>query len=228
LRKSLYDLCMAILIRKHGERWERAEEVIYADEAQLQKMLYDSPELIPTKLENQVAVFTKESGLPGSGFTDLLVVPKRHGQLNQPQETQPAKRSLTFEEVLENCPNDHSRTLLAVLGRLWDAAKNYVKPGTVGASFQAQIGTKSQPIFWAYPNSGLHCAFGELSKRGAPADALESYRNSVSKLPGFISEEILRRSEPITTFSRTTEAAMSTFVEHSRAFVDAWRRSTTS
>jgi RecB family endonuclease NucS len=74
LRKSLYDLCMAILIRKHGARWERAEEVIYADEAQLQKMLYDSPELIPTKLESQVAVFTKESGLPGSGFTDLLGV----------------------------------------------------------------------------------------------------------------------------------------------------------
>jgi len=62
------------MIRRHGGRWEKAEEVIYADEAQLQKMLYDSPELIPTKMNNQAAVFTKESGLPGSGFTDLIGV----------------------------------------------------------------------------------------------------------------------------------------------------------
>ena len=347
---------MAILIRKQGESWERAEEVIYTNEAQLQKMLYDSPELIPTELEKQVAVFTKESGLPGSGFTDLIgvdaqgnvllvetklarnreirrevigqvleyaaylwgmkfeqfddffkrsegkslvelltekdsnidkeqvranvesnlnlgvfrliigvdsinpelekiiayvsrhgglqlealelelyrqggieiLVPKRHGQLNQPQEAEPPKRVLTFEEVLENCPDDHSRKLLALLGSLWDAGGNYVKPGTVGASFQAQIGTKSQPIFWAYPNSGLHGAFAELSRRGAPADALESYRNFVSTLPGFTREEVLTRPEPITRFSGTTETAISTFVEYSRAFVDAWRGSTTA
>jgi len=70
----LYHRYMAIMIRRHGGRWEKAEEVIYADEAQLQKMLYDSPELIPTKMNNQAAVFTKESGLPGSGFTDLIGV----------------------------------------------------------------------------------------------------------------------------------------------------------
>src|SRR5690348_8988302 len=65
---------MAIVIRKQGEKWEKAEKVIFADEAQLQKMLYDSPELIPTRVENQSAVFTREAGLPGSGFTDLIGV----------------------------------------------------------------------------------------------------------------------------------------------------------
>jgi hypothetical protein len=43
-------------------------------EAQLQKLLYHSPEFNPTKTEDQAAVFTREAGLPGSGFTDLVGV----------------------------------------------------------------------------------------------------------------------------------------------------------
>jgi RecB family endonuclease NucS len=65
---------MAIVIRKQGGKWEKTEKVIFADEAQLQKLLYQSPELIPTKTEDQAAVFTREAGLPGSGFTDLVGV----------------------------------------------------------------------------------------------------------------------------------------------------------
>jgi hypothetical protein len=33
-----------------------------------------SPELIPTKTEDQQPNFTREAGLPGSGFTDLVGV----------------------------------------------------------------------------------------------------------------------------------------------------------
>ena len=50
-----YDLDMAIVIRKLGGKWEKTEKVIFADEAQLQRLLYESPELIPTKVEDQAA-----------------------------------------------------------------------------------------------------------------------------------------------------------------------------
>jgi RecB family endonuclease NucS len=53
-------LDMAIVIRKQGGKWEKTEKVIFADEAQLQKMLYE--------------IFTREAGLPDSGFTDLVGV----------------------------------------------------------------------------------------------------------------------------------------------------------
>ena len=72
LRSMILD--MAIVIRKQGGKWEKTDKVIFADEAQLQRLLYESPELIPTKVEDQAAVFTREAGLPGSGFTDLVGV----------------------------------------------------------------------------------------------------------------------------------------------------------
>ena len=37
-------------------------------------MLYDSPELIPIKNDDEAGVFIRETGLPGSGSTDLLGV----------------------------------------------------------------------------------------------------------------------------------------------------------
>jgi RecB family endonuclease NucS len=65
---------MAIVIRNDGGKWQKATKVEFTDEAQLQKLLYDSPELIPTYEEDQPAVFITEAGLPGSGYTDLLGV----------------------------------------------------------------------------------------------------------------------------------------------------------
>jgi len=66
---------MAILIRtKHG-KWEKVGESPFKDEAHLQQMLYESPELIRTSGEEKPPwVFIKEAGLPGSGSTDLLGV----------------------------------------------------------------------------------------------------------------------------------------------------------
>lgn len=350
-----YDLDMAIVIRKQGGRWEKTDKVIFADEAQLQKLLYESPELIPTKVDDQAAVFTREAGLPGSGFTDLvgvdaqgnilivetklarngeirrkvigqvleyaaylwgmsfdeldrfflnregksvlellaekspgidkdelkqsveqnlasgkfqliiavdtinpelekiiayvssrgtglqlealelelykqgqfeILVPQRYGQLNQPQESQAGKKILTFAEVVENCPDDHSRTLLRLLGELWEAAGNSVKPGTVGASFQAQIGSKSQPIFWAYPDC-LQNALSDISKRGAPPNLFENYRQAVAKFEGFNREDVLSKSQPMTKFSKLTEATLRAFVAESQTLVDGWRKSIT-
>jgi hypothetical protein len=344
---------MAIVIRKQGGKWERTDKVIFADEAQLQKLLYESPELIPTKVEDQAAVFTREAGLPGSGFTDLvgvdargnilvvetklarndeirrkvigqvleyaaylwgmsfdgldrfflnregkslldlliekdaaidkdwlrqnveqnlasgtfqliiavdainpelekiiayvssrgsglqlealelelykqgqveILVPQRYGQLNQPKESQSSKKILSFDEVVHNCSDDHSRNLLSLLGEMWKAADNYIKPGTVGASFQAQIGSKSQPIFWAYPDC-LQNALGDISKRGAPSIAFKSYRQAIAKLPGFNREEVLNKSQPMTKFSRLTEDAVKAFIAESQTLVDAWKKS---
>src|SRR5260370_5539561 len=64
---------MPILVRHKGEKWQRANDVEFADEAEHQKMLYEGPELVSPDDEH-AAVFIKEAGLPGSGYTDLLGV----------------------------------------------------------------------------------------------------------------------------------------------------------
>jgi hypothetical protein len=64
---------MPILVRRKGEKWERANDLEFADESQLQKMLYEAPELISAH-DGVPAVFIREAGLPGSGQTDLLGV----------------------------------------------------------------------------------------------------------------------------------------------------------
>ena len=64
---------MPILVRRKGEKWQRANDIEFADEGELQKMLYEGPELVSPHDQNP-AVFVKEAGLPGSGYTDLLGV----------------------------------------------------------------------------------------------------------------------------------------------------------
>jgi hypothetical protein len=344
---------MAIVIRSQGGKWEKTEKVTFADEAQLQKMLYESPELIPTKVEDQAAIFTREAGLPGSGFTDLvgvdaqgnilivetklarngeirrkvigqvleyaaylwgmsfddldhfflksekkslldllieknpaidkdqlkqnvevnlasgkfqliiavdtinpelekiiaymssrgnelqlealelelykqgqveILVPQRYGQFHQPQQLLSSKKILTFEEIIQNCPDDHSRNLLRLLGELWETVGNYVKPGTVGASFQAQIGGKSQPIFWAYPDA-LQNALSDILKRGAPSSEFQNYRQAIAKLPGFNREDVLSKSNPTTKLARLNEDTVKTFIAESQTLVNAWKMS---
>jgi hypothetical protein len=60
-----------ILVRRTGEKWQRADDVRFVAEAELQKMLYESPELVS---QERPALFIREAGLPGSGYTDLLGV----------------------------------------------------------------------------------------------------------------------------------------------------------
>jgi len=284
---------MAIVIRNNGGKWQKATKVEFAAEAQLQKLLYDSPELIPTYEEDQLAVFIREAGLPGSGYTDLLgvdgngnilvvetklarndevrrkvigqvleyaaylwkmsfddfdslfisregtpildlldakipgiireevrdaisrnlssgafqlfiavdqmneelekiisyvssrgsglrlevlefdlhqsgpmeiLVPRRYGQFSPPEgtrtQTKPVK---TIDEILATILDEKHKRIFALLVKVWQEAGQLVKPGRVGASFQAKIGEKYRAIFWAYPDN-LQNAFSEFSK----------------------------------------------------------------
>jgi len=47
-----------------------------------------------------------------------ILVPQRYGQFHQPQQSQSSKKILTFEEIVQSCPDDHSRNLLRLLGEL--------------------------------------------------------------------------------------------------------------
>ncbi len=68
-----------VLLRREGTAsWQQAEEAAFQNEDHLQRLLYDDPRLIPFSdlgegiLEPRV--FVRESGLPGSGSTDLIGV----------------------------------------------------------------------------------------------------------------------------------------------------------
>jgi len=63
---------MAILIRMNSQ-WRQVERFDFPDETHLQRLLHDSPELIPLANVDS-AVFIREANLPGSGYTDLLGV----------------------------------------------------------------------------------------------------------------------------------------------------------
>ena len=152
-----------------------------------------------------------------------ILVPQRYGQFQQPQQSQAIKKILTFEEIIQNCPDDHSRNLLRLLGELWEV-DNYVKPGTVGASFQAQIAGKLQPIFWAYPDA-LQNALSDILKRGVPSSEFQNYRETIAKLPGFNREEVLSKSNPTTKFSKLTEETVRAFIAESQNLVNAWKMS---
>ena len=54
---------MPIRVRRKGEKWRRANDIEFADEAELQKMLYEGPELVSPH-DQHPAVFVKEAGLP--------------------------------------------------------------------------------------------------------------------------------------------------------------------
>jgi len=64
---------MAILIRTNGSKWQQVDRFAFPDETHLQRLLHDSPELIPLTNADS-AVFIREANLPGSGYTDLLGV----------------------------------------------------------------------------------------------------------------------------------------------------------
>jgi hypothetical protein len=343
---------MAIVVRSQGGKWQKATKVEFAAEAQLQKLLYDSPELIPTSYEeDQPAVFIREAGLPGSGYTDLLgvdergnilvvetklarndevrrkvigqvleyaaylwqmsfeefdslfikregssvldllegrnqgivreevrnaiahnlssgafqlfiavdemneelekiigyvssrgsglrlevlefvlhqsgpmeiLVPTRYGQNSVPDGTKPPKPIKTIDEIAATISDEKYRQMFLLLVQLWQEAGNFVKPGTVGASFQAKIGNKFEPIFWAYP-SLLQNALGEISKHGAPEGPLKKYRQQMADLPGFNSAEVLSKPNPGTKYANLSEDTLRKFINSSLELVNEWR-----
>ena len=63
--------------------WKSVKGREYREEAELQQLLYDSPDLIPIEDLGEQAfnarLFIKEAGLPGSGNTDLIGVDEHGG-----------------------------------------------------------------------------------------------------------------------------------------------------
>lgn len=69
---------MEILMRQGQSGWKRVGETKFESEYMLQKLIYESPEVIPVASsgagKSQPKVFVREAGLPGSGNTDLIGV----------------------------------------------------------------------------------------------------------------------------------------------------------
>ncbi len=68
---------MKIMIRTNEkEKWKKVPEHGYVKESDLQQILADSPDLIPTGElgggRKSIKVAVREAGLPGSGFTDII------------------------------------------------------------------------------------------------------------------------------------------------------------
>lgn len=75
---------MEILVRNKGKKeWQKVSEQRFQNEAELQNILYESPEIIPIEQlgENlpKPKLFIKEAGLPGSGNTDLIGIDENGG-----------------------------------------------------------------------------------------------------------------------------------------------------
>jgi hypothetical protein len=156
-----------------------------------------------------------------------VVVPHRHGQpVTSRTSSTTTEPKLTFEQVLLGFPDDRSRALFTFLSTRWTQEGNHIVPGTKGASFKARIGADLHPIFWAYPNRwGLEPLFGELEKRGAPSEAVLTYRKLIGSLPAFDSTKALNQKFTSAKFENLSEEQAKGFIEASLAVVAAWRSS---
>ena len=151
-----------------------------------------------------------------------ILVPRRYGQLAAPDSTRtPTKPVKSIKEILAAISNERSRRIFESLVNNWQENGNLVKPGTSGASFQAKLGEKDRPIFWAYPNS-LQNAFNELPKYDLPAESVKKYRESVANLPGFNRSDVLSKAQPITKFDNLSEEAIRAFVSISQQLLNDW------
>lgn len=344
---------MAILIRDGAQKWKTLTPVSYSDESQLQKMLYESPELIPIPNDEAVAVFIREAGLPGSGSTDLIgvdsegnilivetklarnqevrrkvvgqileyaaflwqlsfddfdqlfvtrrsksvlallaeqkrelemetlrqairenlrrgrfqlliavdqinqeleriisylsncgggiqlealelelyvegkmqvLVPRRYGPQKEPSLAPSQARILTIQEVLSRAEGV-AQERLTQLVNLWGELSNRVEPGTQGASFKAEVADKWQPIFWAYPTS-LQAAFGDLTKRGAPDDAVQEFRSVVAQFKAFDQVKVMNASQPMAKLAELSSDELKKFVQAGQNVVNKWREAT--
>jgi len=166
-----------------------------------------------------------EFDLHQSGQMDILV-PRRYGQLSAPDSTKASKPIKTIDEITATISDEKYKRMFLLLVQLWQDAGNFVKPGTVGASFQAKIGEKFEPIFWAYPNV-LQNAMNEISKHGAPEGPFKEYRQVVAGLPGFNSAEVLSKPNPGTKYAKLSEDTIRKFIGSSLELVKEWRSSAT-
>lgn len=152
------------------------------------------------------------------GTMDLLV-PHRRGQIKVEPGLGTAQ---TKEQMLAACKDEISRHLFRLVLDSWETSNNAIVPGTVGASFRAQIGADEKVIFWAYPDS-VQAAFNVLAKAGAPSNAVTRYRERVSRIAGFNAAKVLKESQPITKWRALNEEAVCEFLAASHELIENWR-----
>jgi hypothetical protein len=150
-----------------------------------------------------------------------VLVLERHGATSA-SPTIGSGLKLTEEQMLANCRDDVSRDRLAYLLRRWHEMGHSVLMGTQGVSLRADVAGDAIPLFWLYPDS-IQNAFGKhLLDRGAPPNALDSYRAAVSRIPGYDSRKIMQRSQPMTKWERLSEESIESFLAETSRFLVAW------
>ncbi|MDO8431313.1 MAG: hypothetical protein Q7S58_02760 [Candidatus Binatus sp.] len=150
-----------------------------------------------------------------------ILAPQRHGEFVQ-TSTAAAPASVTIEEALANCPDEHSRQLFKLLIDLLVELGHEVRPGQVGLAFRADVNGTKRSIFWA-SRGDLQGAFNVNLENGAPVDAVQAFRSAVSKLPGFDSSKFLHAAQPIVKLSKLTESEVERFVKEADTVVRVWR-----
>jgi hypothetical protein len=178
-------------MRTGNGKWKSITPSSYADEAHLQKMLYDSPELIPIQNDEAFAVFIREAGLPGSGSTDLLGVDSQGNVLiveTKLARNQEARRKvvgqileyasflwrMSFDELDELFVRRREKSLLEVLAEQApdlpiDAIRDTIKRNLAEGKFQLliavdQINDELERIisYFAECGGGIHLEALEL------------------------------------------------------------------
>jgi len=164
-----------------------------------------------------------EMELYKDGETQVLV-PRRYGaRTGKPLQ---GAKLLTLQEVLTRAKGTAAERLKQIV-QLWDGNGRRIDPGTVGASFKAEVGGKFQPIFWAYPES-LQAAFGELTMRGAPEGCVLEFRKVAAALSGFGTFKAMNSSQPMAKLAVLSVDDIRVFVEAAERAVSAWRNDAAS
>jgi hypothetical protein len=211
---------MPILVRRNGAPWERAKDVQFAAEADLQKMLYESPQLVS---DEHPAVFTREASLPGSGNTDLLGVDSEGNVLiveaklakNQEIRRKVIGQILEYAAYLWTMSYDEFEDLFLAreghsIAELWESKTGSPLPDGFRETVKANLQSGTFNLFIAVDemNEELEKIIAYISSRGAglKLQALELRTYRIGEL------EILapqRHGEFVPTSTRTTTSTIS-------------------
>src|ERR1700675_2949522 len=141
---------MTVQIRQACSQWRQATRVSFPNEAELQSILFCWGELIPVRAgEDAPRVFVRESGLPGSGVTDLLGVDSdgniyvvecklasnpeiRRKVLGQVMEYAAFLWNTPYEDFYQFFVRRENETLLALMGKK-------AGPDWVAEEFRGQV-----------------------------------------------------------------------------------------
>lgn len=240
---------MTVQIRQSGSQWRQATKVSFPNEAELQSMLHSCAELIPVRAgEDAPRVFVRESGLPGSGITDLLGVDSdgniyvvecklasnpeiRRKVLGQVMEYAAFLWNMPYEDFDQFFVRRENETLLALMGKK-------AGPDWVAEEFRGQVaknlksGTFHLIIAVDNMNDELSQVIRYLAAC-APSIRLEAVEINIYKsgetevlVPEIHGREVARESSP--SPKQSLEQILANCpTEHARslltAFVEQWR-----